>query len=110
VYGIGSVEPPHSIVKINVDNYNDSIVAILESDNDIICPSEPIFVENPEAKTEDDGVLLSLVLGNKYDYMTILDAKDLKEIARAELPQSVKATYSFHGFFADNKIYEKLNV
>jgi len=109
VYGIGSTKPPHSIVKINVNKFNDSIEAVIQSDNDHILPSEPIFVENPEGKEEDDGVLLSLVLGNKYDYLTILDAKTLEEVARAELPESVKATFSFHGFFADNKTYAKLN-
>lgn len=111
-YAIGASndsKQPITIVKINVNNYNDSIEAILKSDNDYCVPSEPIFVAHPEAKSEDDGVLLSIVLGNKYDYLSVIDATNLLEIARAELPENVKASFSFHGFFADLKSYENFN-
>ena len=103
-YGIGSIKPPYSIVKVNVNNINDHKQAVIKTNNRVILPSEPIFVEKPDAKEEDDGVILTLVLGDKYDSLVVLDAKTFEEIGRAELPENVKATYTFHGFFSDNKI------
>jgi len=41
------------------------------------------------------------VLSDDVDYLSILDAKNLKEIARADLPKEVKGTFTFHGFFAE---------
>jgi hypothetical protein len=41
------------------------------------------------------------VLSDDVDYLSVLDAKDLKEIARADLPKDVKGTFTFHGFYAD---------
>ena len=104
-YGFGAIKPPHSIVKINVNNYNDCKQAVINSENTVTWPSEPVFVEKPGAKEEDDGVILTLVLGDKYDFLIVLDAKTLEEIGRAELPENVKATYTFHGFFTDNKAF-----
>ncbi|KAL1916618.1 uncharacterized protein VTP21DRAFT_5322 [Calcarisporiella thermophila] len=50
-------------------------------------PSEPIFVPCPNAKEEDEGVVLSVVLDGTRNtsFLLILDAKDLTEVARAEL-------------------------
>ncbi|KAF2175264.1 hypothetical protein K469DRAFT_702439 [Zopfia rhizophila CBS 207.26] len=48
---------------------------------------EPIFVANPEGKDEDDGVLLSAMLDGIQgkSYPLYLNAKDLKEVGRAEM-------------------------
>ena len=78
---------------------------MINSNNNIIYPSEPVFVENPNATSEDDGVVLSLVLGDKYDFLIIFDGKTFEEIGRAELPENIKATYSFHGFFSSSKAF-----
>jgi carotenoid cleavage dioxygenase-like enzyme len=102
-YGIGSIRDPYSIVKINVNNYNDGKQAIIKTGNRVILPSEPIFVEKPNATSEDDGVVLTQVIGDKYDSLVVLDAKTLEEVAIAELPENVKASYTFHGFYSDNK-------
>ncbi|KAF8462122.1 carotenoid oxygenase [Kalaharituber pfeilii] len=52
-------------------------------------PGEPIFVPDPASKygAEDDGVLLSVVLDGhrRRSYLLCLDAKELREVARAEL-------------------------
>ena len=58
---------------------------------------EPIFVPNPEGKTEDDGVLLSVVLdGNTgMSYLAVLDAKSLTEVGRASIEWAVG--FGFHG-------------
>ncbi|XP_029429220.1 LOW QUALITY PROTEIN: beta,beta-carotene 9',10'-oxygenase [Rhinatrema bivittatum] len=63
-------------------------------------PSEPVFVSMPEAKEEDDGVLLSTVVTpnqNKSTFLLVLDAKTFTEIGRAEV--SVQMPYGFHGVF-----------
>ncbi|KAJ5669674.1 hypothetical protein N7462_010744 [Penicillium macrosclerotiorum] len=60
-------------------------------------PGEPIFVANPEGVSEDDGVLLSVVLdgttGNSY--LLCLDARDLTELGRANVNGAVG--FGFHG-------------
>jgi beta,beta-carotene 9',10'-dioxygenase len=61
---------------------------------------EPVFIQNPLGSgQEDDGVILSLVLdGNeKHSFLLVLDAKDLKELARVPLLFSVP--FGLHGQF-----------
>ncbi len=62
-------------------------------------PGEPVFVAAPEPTSEDDGVLLTLVLAGERarSFLLVLDARDLSEMARAEIPQAVP--HGFHGFF-----------
>jgi len=62
-------------------------------------PGEPIFVPHPERASEDDGVLLSVVLDadQKHSYLLVLDAKTMVERARAELPHPV--LFGYHGTF-----------
>jgi carotenoid cleavage dioxygenase-like enzyme len=62
-------------------------------------PGEPVFVPHPDRSYEDEGVLLSVVLNGdkKQSYLLILDARTLKEMARAELPHSV--LFGYHGAF-----------
>lgn len=49
-------------------------------------PSEPVFVANPQGTCEDDGVLLTMALdaNRKQSVLVVIDAKNMKEIARAE--------------------------
>ena len=63
-------------------------------------PGEPVFVGRPGASDEDDGVLLSVVLDGERDlsFLLVLDATDLTELARAEVPHHIP--FSFHGRFA----------
>lgn len=62
-------------------------------------PGEAIFIPKPNGTEEDDGVLLSVVLngveGNSY--LLCLDAKDMSEIAKAEVSGVVGL--GFHGLF-----------
>jgi hypothetical protein len=51
-----------------------------------------------------------MVLSNGNDFLSVLDAKDLTEIARAELPPHARGTMTFHGFFADSKKYNSLAI
>ena len=62
-------------------------------------PGEPVFVGTPGANEEDDGVLLSIVLdarkGNSF--LLVLGARELDELARAEVPHHIP--FGFHGQF-----------
>jgi beta,beta-carotene 9',10'-dioxygenase len=64
---------------------------------------EPVFVAAPDAKTEDDGVLLSVTLdahaGNSC--LLILDAHSFEQCARLEIPHVVP--FGFHGMFFDRR-------
>uniref|UniRef100_A0A3Q3WUK2 Retinoid isomerohydrolase n=1 Tax=Mola mola TaxID=94237 RepID=A0A3Q3WUK2_MOLML len=63
-------------------------------------PSEPLFVQTPDGVDEDDGVLLTIVVApgsQRPGYLLILNAKDLSEIARAEVECSIPVT--FHGMY-----------
>ena len=108
-YGTNLHEKPFSIIKINAENPNEIWRKSYDKDGKEYLPSEPVFVENPNPQSEDDGVLLVMVLTNKNDYLSILDAKNLNEIATAVVPENVLGAYSFHGFFADRKTYKALN-
>ena len=63
-------------------------------------PGEPVFVSRPEAQREDEGVLLSVVLdaASERSFLLVLDAGDLSELARAEVPHHIP--FGFHGQFA----------
>lgn len=69
--------------------------------------NEPIFVPHPEAKSEDHGVLLTLLYNGqtRSSELCILDAQVLGtqdvEIARVPLPVSLP--FTFHGFFLNPK-------
>ncbi|XP_018582330.2 retinal Mueller cells isomerohydrolase-like isoform X2 [Scleropages formosus] len=64
-------------------------------------PSEPLFVQTPGRLEEDDGVLLSIVVSpgaaQRPGYLLILNARDLTEIARAEVEVTFPVT--FHGIY-----------
>ena len=62
-------------------------------------PGEPVFVASPDGQAEDDGVLLSVVFdsGSGRSFLLVLDAADLRELARVEAPHHIP--YGFHGQF-----------
>ena len=63
-----------------------------------VLPSEPVFVENPGGESEDDGLFLVMVLSESNDYLSILDAKNLNEIARANMPEQVRGALTVKYF------------
>jgi beta,beta-carotene 9',10'-dioxygenase len=87
----------NSIVKINTRNGDSTYW------NEEGCyPGEPCFVPRPGSKSDEDGVLLSIVLDakNKNSFLLLLDAANLTEIARATVPEAI--VYGFHAeFFRD---------
>ena len=60
-------------------------------------PGEPVFVPRPGGTTEDDGVVLSVVLNGNTgtSLLLVLDAASLKEVARAAVPHHIP--FGFHG-------------
>ena len=63
-------------------------------------PGEPVFVAEPGAAEEETGVLLSIVLDGERgnSFLLVLDAADLSELARVEVPHHIP--FGFHGQFA----------
>uniref|UniRef100_A0A8C5G0R6 Retinal Mueller cells isomerohydrolase-like n=1 Tax=Gouania willdenowi TaxID=441366 RepID=A0A8C5G0R6_GOUWI len=98
-YGLGLNHfIPDRIVKLNVQSKE-----TLTWQEDECYPSEPMFVAKPgatEEEEEDEGVLLSVVVkpgAQRPAFLLILDAVDLKEIARAEVDAIVPVT--LHGMY-----------
>ncbi|ELW62969.1 Beta,beta-carotene 15,15'-monooxygenase [Tupaia chinensis] len=63
-------------------------------------PAEPLFVPAPDAKDEDDGVILSAIVSTnpqKPPFLLILDAKSFTELARAYV--DVELHLDLHGLF-----------
>jgi carotenoid cleavage dioxygenase-like enzyme len=69
-------------------------------------PSEPIFIARPGGYTEDDGVILNIVLGEvnadrgggpTMSFLYVLSAKDFSEIAI--VPLLIPIPYQGHGLF-----------
>ena len=67
-------------------------------------PGEPVFVAEPGATEENEGVLLSVVLDASAgtSFLLVLDAATLDERARAEFPHHIP--FGFHGQFATGLI------
>lgn len=61
-------------------------------------PVEPLMVPHPDPKAEDDGVILSIVMGsNGKSFLLCLDAKTFEEVGRAHVPWGIP--YGFHASF-----------
>jgi carotenoid cleavage dioxygenase-like enzyme len=66
-------------------------------------PGEPVFVPAPESGSEDDGVVLSVVLDTteRRSFLLVLDAASFTELARAEVPHAIP--FGFHGHFTTSR-------
>lgn len=65
-------------------------------------PGEPVFVPSPMATGEDQGVVLSVVLNPALSnsFLIVLDASNMKELARAQVPYAIP--FGYHGTFIKN--------
>lgn len=102
MYGVDPRQEAHlnelrPLYKINMQDRNVSVWA----ESDCYC-GEPVFVPSPDAKDEDDGMILSIIRNTlkKQAFLLILDAKTLNEIGRAELPLLIPA--DLHGQYFDS--------
>ena len=98
-----------SLDKNNKINFFDRLVKINISNNtyetwreENCYPGEPVFIPSPNSSSEDDGVIMSVILNSEKNnsFLLILDAKSFKEIARAEVPHHIP--FGFHGQFYKN--------
>jgi beta,beta-carotene 9',10'-dioxygenase len=66
-------------------------------------PGEPVLVPAPEPTSEDDGVILSVVLDTteQRSFLLVLDAATFTELARAQVPHVIP--FGFHGRFATSR-------
>lgn len=67
-------------------------------------PGEPVFVAAPQAITEDDGVILSVVLNvqSENSFLLVLDAQSWQELARVQVPYALP--FDFHGQYFDETV------
>lgn len=97
-----------NLTKINVTNGE---VLVWQEAN--CYPGEPVFVERPQAESEDDGLLLSIVLdaAAQNSFLLLLDARTMQEVARALAPQRI--TFGFHGQYvlsaAPEQVYQTIH-
>src|SRR5699024_6992979 len=86
-----------SLVKLDIDS---GAVTVWQAQG--CYPGEPVFVAAPQAETEDQGVLLSVVLdtGTGTACLLVLDAHTFTELARAQLPHHIP--FGFHGNFFEH--------
>ncbi|MBA3238059.1 MAG: carotenoid oxygenase family protein [Parachlamydiaceae bacterium] len=66
---------------------------------------EPIFIASPDAKNEDEGVVLSVVYDEEKNssFLLVLDGQSFDEIAQAELPGHIPG--SFHGQYFSESVF-----
>ncbi|CAL4067889.1 unnamed protein product, partial [Meganyctiphanes norvegica] len=86
----------NSICKVDVDTGN----ASLWRESDYHYPGEPVFIPAPDAKEEDDGIILTSVADVRKDhpdFLAILDARSFEEIGRAVM--KCKVRNALHGQF-----------
>jgi len=101
VYGVGNEatspsDIPTRLVKFDLEDDSTAIWSELAT-----YPGEPVFVGAPDAATEDEGVILSVVLDPepKQSTLLVLDAAEFDELARATVDHHIPA--GFHGGFYD---------
>ncbi|XP_058811653.1 carotenoid isomerooxygenase isoform X3 [Topomyia yanbarensis] len=72
-----------------------------------VYPSEPIFVPCPDPQSEDDGVVLAVMVWGREEEnrvgLLILDAKSFTEIARSEFITPGPVPKCLHGWFRPAK-------
>lgn len=103
IYGVGvnpamSHQFDNAITKVSIDDGSELTWAEKDS-----YPGEPLFIPHPNARHEDDGVLISIVSNpvENHSYILILKAKCLSEISRIRLHHMIPL--GFHGIFVPKK-------
>ncbi|VVC28941.1 Hypothetical protein CINCED_3A018818 [Cinara cedri] len=102
-YAISSdVDAENPGMLIKVDTYKKTCTTWSERN---VYPSEPIFVPSPDAKDEDDGVVLSSIVWGGTECtnragVVVLDAKTWTEIGRATFVTQSPVPKCLHGWYA----------
>jgi len=97
VYGVGTRRPGNftdQLVKLDVETG-----AAQTWHEAGTYPGEPVFVADPNGSSEDDGVVLSVVLDPDAErsFLLVLDAASWTERARVTVPHAIP--FGFHGQF-----------
>jgi carotenoid cleavage dioxygenase-like enzyme len=102
VYGVGNSQPGNFIDRLVKVNIHDGTNQIWQSPN--CYPGEPVFVTAPDASSEDEGVILSVVLNvqTKNSFLLVLGAQSFNELATVELPYHLP--FDFHGQYFDTSV------
>ncbi len=96
-YGLGETAD-------RVDGYLNQICKVDLESKEELCwhvrghfPGEPVFVEAPNPQSEDDGVLLSVVLDSDkgISYLLILNAQTMEMVSKTAVSHHIP--YGFHG-------------
>lgn len=76
----------NKLIKINVKSHE-----IQDWFEPYCYPGVPIFIPKPNSKSEDDGVIVSIVLDTvkKISFLLMLEASTFTEIARAYIPHHI---------------------
>jgi len=101
VYGVGQVQPQTFFDQIVRIDTQQGLTKSFQREG--WYPNEPVFVAAPFARSEDEGVLIAIVLdvAARASRLVILDAASLELLAHAQLPQVVP--FHFHGqFFSES--------
>jgi len=98
VYGVGNetnppCDMPNALVKFDTE---DGEATVRDGDG---YPSEPVFVPEPDGESEDEGVVLTVVLepDEGSSSLLVLDAEDMSEVVRVDVGRPVP--FGFHGDF-----------
>ena len=98
VYGVAQHSPGDMYnVLVKVDT--EGVQSVRRWGQDDYYPGEPQYVARPGAISEDDGVILSIVLSgaDAQSFLLVLDAETFVELAKVWLPD--RTTYLSHGLF-----------
>ncbi|XP_010130647.1 PREDICTED: beta,beta-carotene 15,15'-monooxygenase [Buceros rhinoceros silvestris] len=90
---------PTKIVKFNVQTKE-----MLHWGEEHCWPSEPVFVPSPDAREEDDGIVLTCIVVSdpkQAPFLLVLDAKTFKELSRVTV--NVEMHLDLHGIFIPEK-------
>ncbi|CAG0914101.1 unnamed protein product [Notodromas monacha] len=106
-YAIASdvdLERPGTLIKVNATTKTRQIWS-----EDNVYPSEPIFITAPHPRSEDDGVVLSVLLRakglDKQVTLLILDARSFKELGRVDFEADGPVPKDLHGWYFPTKKY-----
>ncbi len=102
-YGAGARDPDGSNFLDQLVKLDTGTGATVTWREDGCYPGEPVFVPAPDARAEDDGVILSVVLDTgdtdaARSSLLVLDAGSFTELAMADVPHVIP--FGFHGQFS----------
>ncbi|XP_026687649.1 carotenoid isomerooxygenase-like [Diaphorina citri] len=88
---------PGTLIKVNVQN--NTCKSWSQKD---VYPSEPVFVATPNARKEDEGVLLSVLLWSHHPTrvsLLVLNARTMQELGRVNFTTPTPVPKCLHGWY-----------